>query len=454
MELNFQVIEGKSRGYKILLGVLIAGFVLLLVSFLVAYLSGHQLWGANNRIPWGQPVILLIYFIGLSAGAIVVSALSYVLKREAYKPIGRIAVYLGLLLMIGAMVSVLADLGRVEKFWRLFMFFYMNNMTSMFAINGVLYGGYIVLMLVYLWAVMEGRAKLAVAIGIIDVLWAILVHTGTGSIFAFMANRELMFSSLRPFEFIVAALSSGTAVLILVVVASYHFTRRKIDNNLVSSLGKLLLLFMGTLALMIFFDKMVHNYFPHRAPTEYLLTGQYWYVFWIFQIGMGIVIPFFIIAATKWGGSVRGVIIASAFVVVGVLGERVALVVPGTALPQPLYPGHVEGIWGASSTFLITPWETCLSIGIMCTVGLLYVLGLRYMELMPDVERVAEVVAVPEAAESAAEASEGEAAESAETPAAEGETTAAEGGSGEEPAAADEEAAPDSGSGDTPDESK
>ena len=76
MELNFQAIEGKSRGYKILLGVLIAGFVLLLVSFLWAYLSGHQVWGANNRIPWGQPVILLIYFIGLSAGAIVVSALS------------------------------------------------------------------------------------------------------------------------------------------------------------------------------------------------------------------------------------------------------------------------------------------------------------------------------------------------------------------------------------------
>jgi len=433
VELNFQVIEGKSRGYKILLGVLIAGFVLLLVSFLWAYLSGHQVWGANNRIPWGQPVILLIYFIGLSAGAIVVSALSYVLKREVFKPIGRIAVYLGLLLMIGAMVSVLADLGRVEKFWRLFMFFYMNNMTSMFAINGVLYGGYIVLMLVYLWAVMEGRAKLAVTIGIIDVLWAILVHTGTGSIFAFMANRELMFSSLRPFEFIVAALSSGTAALILVVAASYRFTRRKIDKNLVTSLGKLLLLFMGTLALMIFFDKMVHNYFPHRAPTEYLFTGQYWYVFWIFQIGMGIVIPFLIIANPRWGGSVRGVVIASAFVVVGVLGERVALVVPGTALVQPLYPGHIEGIWGASSTFLITPLETCLSIGIMSTVALLYVLGLRYMELMPDVERVAEVTEVAEAVEGEAEA---------------GETTAAEGET-----AADEKAAPESAAGDTPAES-
>jgi [DsrC]-trisulfide reductase subunit P len=422
VELSFKAIEGKSRGYKILIGVLSAGVLLLLVSFLVAYLSGHQVWGANNRIPWGQPVILLIYFIGLSAGAIVVSALGYVLKREAFKPIGRIAVYLGLLLMIGAMISVLADLGRVEKFWRLFMFFYLNNMTSMFAINGVLYGGYIVLMLVYLWAVMEGRSRLAVIIGIIDVLWAIAVHTGTGSIFAFMANRELMYSSLRPFEFIVAALSSGTAALILVVTASYRFTRRKIDPKMITALGKLLLVFMLTLALMIFFDKMVHNYFPHRGPTEFLFTGQYWPVFWIFQIGFGILIPTLIIANPKTGNTLKWVVIASCFVVIGVLGERIALVVPGTALVQPIFHGTVEGIWGTPSTFLVTPWETCLSIGIFCTVGLLYVLGLRYMDLMPDAPSMDEPPEITEG-EAAATSADGDAGETVQT---EGEAAAGE----------------------------
>ena len=430
MELTYSKIDGKSRAYKILVGALAFGVVMLFVSFIVAYLMGHQVWGANNRIPWGQPVILLIYFIGLSAGAIVVSSLGYVFKKDIYKPIGRIAVYLGLLMMIGAMVSVIADLGRAEKFWRLFMFFYLNNMQSMFAINGVLYGGYIVLMIIYLWAVMEGKTRFAMIIGIVDVIWAIGVHTGTGSIFASMGNRELMLSSLRPFEFIVAALSSGTAALILVVVATYKFTKRQVNRELVVALGRLLIIFMATLALMIFFDKMVHNYFPHRAPTEFLFSGPYWYFFWLFQIGAGIVVPLIIVSSPA-GRTVRGVVIAAAFVVVGVLGERISLVIPGTALPQPLYPGHIEGIWGQASIFQFTFWETMLSLGIVCLVGLLYVLGLKYLELAPSTEFTGVVPEPLALAEEAAEAetdteAEGEGGESAGAAAPETEAAASE----------------------------
>jgi len=59
--------------------------------------------------------------------------------------------------MVGAMSFVMVDLGRPEKAWRLFMYFYLNNMTSLFAINSILYTGYITLMLVYLWLIFEGR---------------------------------------------------------------------------------------------------------------------------------------------------------------------------------------------------------------------------------------------------------------------------------------------------------
>ncbi len=274
------------------------------------------------------------------------------------------------------------------------------------------------MMIFYLWAVMEGKHRFAVVIGTIDVIWAIGVHTGTGSIFAFMGNRELMLSSLRPFEFIVAALSSGTAALILMVVATYKFTKRQINRELVVALGRLLIIFMVTLALMIFFDKMVHNYFPHRSPTEFLFTGPYWYFFWLFQIGMGIVIPLIIVASPA-GRTVKGVVIAAAFVVVGVLGERISLVIPGTALPQPLYPGQIEGIWGQASIFQFTFWETMLSLGIVCLVGLLYVLGLKYLELTPSseftgvVEPPVAVTAEAAAEEADAPADGGETAEAA-----------------------------------------
>src|SRR4030042_125552 len=63
------------KGIVALLGVMVGVFV---VSFLVAYIKGQQVWGVSNIIPWGQLITFYIFFIGLSAGAIIISSLSYV----------------------------------------------------------------------------------------------------------------------------------------------------------------------------------------------------------------------------------------------------------------------------------------------------------------------------------------------------------------------------------------
>ncbi len=383
MELSYSPIEGKSRGYRnlvIVLGIMVA---ILLISFLVSYLRGMQVWGVNNQVSWGQLITFDIYFIGLSAGAIIVSSLSYVFKREEYKPIGRIAVWLGLLLMIGAMVCVLTDLGRPEKFWRLFMYGYLNNMTSLFAINGILYAGYILLMMAYLYLIMEGKIKLAALIGTIDVIWAIMVHTGTGAIFGFIGAREILTSPIKPFEFVAAALTSGTALLIIVSILSFKFTKRALSPDLIRGLGRLLMYIIILLFVLVLFDKLTHGYFPHRAGLMFLFTGPYWWLFWVFQIGMGIIIPLIILANPKFNNTVKWITVAAVSVVIGVLGERAALVIPGMAQPQELYPGHIEGIWGTAGVFPITLWETLLSLGIVCLVILLFVLGLKYLSLLP-----------------------------------------------------------------------
>jgi len=386
MDLTYTTIEGKSKGYRTLVTVLGVLVAVLFTAFLVAYLKGQQVWGISNAIPWGQLITLDIFFIGLSAGAIVVSGLSYVLGRKEYKPIGRMAVFMGLLIFVGAMVSVLVDLGRPEKFWRLFGYFYSNNMTSMFALNSVWYGGYLLLMIVYLFLALENKTKLAMIIGTIDVLWAVGVHSFTGAIFGLIGSREVLTSPLKPFEFITAALTSGTALLILVVLLTFKLSKRYIDKKVIFSLGRLLSVIIIVLGVMIFFDKLTHAYYPAREGVMFLFTGPYWWLFWVLQIGMGILIPLAILFHPKAGKSIKGVVIAASSVVIGVFGERLAITIPGTAQAQPLYPGTIEGVWGATGIFRITPWETALTIGIISLVALLFVLGLKYLELLPKSE--------------------------------------------------------------------
>lgn len=383
MDLTYTTIDGKSKGYRSL--VIFLGFMVavLFTAFLVAYLRGQQVWGISNAVPWGQLITLDIFFIGLSAGAIVVSGLSYALGRKEYKPIGRLAVFMGLLLFVGAMVCVLVDLGRPEKFWRLFMYGYLNNMTSTFALNSIWYMGYIILMVVYLWLALENKTKLAMIVGTIDVLWAIGVHSFTGAIFGLIGSREILFSPIKPFEFITAALTSGTSLLILVVLLTFKLTKRYIDKKVILSLARMLSIIIIVLFVMVFFDKLTHIYFPAREGAVFLFTGPYWWLFWVFQIGMGIVLPLAILFHPKAGKSVKGVVIAAISVVIGVLGERAAITIPGTAEVQQLYPGTIEGIWGATGIFHITFWETVLSLGIISLVALIFVIGLKYLELLP-----------------------------------------------------------------------
>jgi molybdopterin-containing oxidoreductase family membrane subunit len=133
----------------------------------------------------------------------------------------------------------------------------------------------------------------------------------------------------------------------------------------------------------------------------FLFTGPYWWLFWVFQIGMGLIIPLIILFHPQAGQSIKGVIIASISVVIGVLGERAALVIPGTAQVQQLYPGNIEGVWGTAGIFPITPWETGLALGIVALVALLFVLGLKYLEILPAGEsgEASEVSEASEAAE-------------------------------------------------------
>ena len=383
MDLSYSPVEGKSRGYKWLIAVIAAVALLGLVSFFVSYIQGHQVFGTNNTVPWGMPIILFVYFIGLSAGSLILSSLTYVFGQEQYKPIARIAVFTAVLLIFAAMVFIAVDLGRPEKFWRLFMFFYLNNMKSMFAINGILYSGYFVISLVYFGFIVANKPKFTKIIGTIAVIWAIMVHTGTGTIWGVVGTREIYSSPIKPFEFLVAAITSGTGLLILVVTATLYFTKRAIDKKLIFSLARLLSIVIVVLLVMVFFDKLIHAYFPAREGAVFLFTGPYWWLFWCLQIGMGIVIPLIILFHPRAGKTVKGVLLASASVVIGVLGERAALVIPGTAQVQQLYPGTIEGVWGAVGTFPITFWETALSIGIIALAALPFVLGLKYLEILP-----------------------------------------------------------------------
>jgi len=403
MELTYTPIEGKSKRYYIAVAVLAVAALAGLVGFSLSYIYGHQMFGSSNVIPWGLPIIIAIYLIGLSAGSLILSSMTYVFGQEKYKPIARMAVFLAIVLIFGALVAIAVDLGRPEKSWRLFMFFYLNNMKSMFALNGILYGGYFAISLTYLGAILANKMKWVKRIGIFAVCWACLVHMGTGAIFGFIATREIFNSPIKPLEFLAAAMVSGLAMLIVSVVLTFRLSGRSINQEIVTSLGKLLSILIIVISVLVLIDKLTHIYSPNRDATMFLFTGPYSPLFWVGQIGLAYVIPLIILVNPKTRNKLKWVMVASFSVVIGIFFERLVLVLPGLAYPQHYYPGHIEGVWGEVGSFSIMPVEIIMSIGIFAFIGAIYFLGLKLLPLLPPpAEPELVIVSEPVAEEKAA----------------------------------------------------
>jgi Ni/Fe-hydrogenase subunit HybB-like protein len=141
------------------------------------------------------------------------------------------------------------------------------------------------------------------------------------------------------------------------------------------------------LVVIVLIDKLTHLYPPDREATIWLFTGSFAWVFWGLQVGCAYLVPLVLLTHPRYSKSLKGVLAAAIFVVIGIFGERFALVIPGTAYPLPFYPGKIEGMWGATGTFPITLVETLMSLGVFTLMGLFFILGLKYLELLPVVEK-------------------------------------------------------------------
>ena len=155
MEVNFARIEGRSTPFYLAM-ILLAAFGLAgTFSTYLMHEHGIYLSGMTNRVPWGLQISMAIFYIGLSAGSLVVSGLYGIFGKMEYKPFARIAAYLAMLFLIAGLLSILTDQGRIDRvFVEPFTHF---NAQSMFSINPSLYSGHIMICVIYLWALFKEK---------------------------------------------------------------------------------------------------------------------------------------------------------------------------------------------------------------------------------------------------------------------------------------------------------
>ncbi len=390
MEIKFNKIDGRSFEYRVMMIVFAALTIIGTLATWWVIEKGIWVTGMYTRVPWGLQIVMAVYYIGLSAGSLVISGLYGVFGKLEYKPFARIAVYAAMLFLIAGLLSILTDQGRMDRvFVEPFVYF---NLQSMFSINPILYIGHILICVIYLWALFTEMPKLTKVIATLAFGWAFCVHSGTGAIFGFGA-RVLYESPLLPASFVAAAMASGTALMIILIVTLFKITKRHLDDELIIWLGRFLAICIIVVVYFLFVENAYRAYVVElrSAAIYYLFGGIHSFFFWIGLIFIGCVIPMFILFKQSTGKSIRWIVLASSLVIFGVLCERYVIVIPGLTHPPELFPGMKitesviqEGI----TTYAISFIEILQALGVFGIIGFLFGLGLKVFKLLPNEARI------------------------------------------------------------------
>jgi Ni/Fe-hydrogenase subunit HybB-like protein len=266
------------------------------------------------------------------------------------------------------------------------------NLQSMFSINPLLYIGHILICVVYLWALFKEKKRLTTVVATTAFGWAFCVHSGTGAIFGFGA-RVLYESPLLPASFVAAAMASGTAFMIIMIVGLFKVTNRHVDDELIFWLGR----FLAICILVVVYFLAVENAYRvyvvelREAGIYYLFGGTHSIFFWVGLIIVGCAIPMIILFNRKRGRSIRWIVLASSLVIFGVLCERYVIVIPGLTNPPELFPGMEithsvieEGI----ATYYVSFLEMLQALGVLGVIGFMFGWGLKYLKLLPTEARI------------------------------------------------------------------
>jgi Ni/Fe-hydrogenase subunit HybB-like protein len=238
------------------------------------------------------------------------------------------------------------------------------------------------------------RRVLAGALGLVSIMiipLAVSVHSVLAWAFA-STSRPWWHESIWAPQFVVAALYSGVALVILVVAGfrrGYHLEKHITERHFVR-LGFILATFAATYLYLTFADILPGAYVGEPGITAVfheLLVGRLALWFWMF-VAVGGLLPLLLVAL-PWTRNIWGMVIAAALVLPMMWVKRMLLVV------APATYDTVSGVFGS---YRLTWIPIAITLAAMAAVPLLLMLLFRVVPLLSidEIEEIQEMKEIEE----------------------------------------------------------
>jgi len=388
MKIALRELHGNSPGYYLLLGGLALVTLIGLGAAWYMEHHGHIVTGMTNQIVWGLPHVFAVFLVVAASGALNVASMASVFGKTEFKPLAPLSGLLAIALLLGGLTVLLLDLGRPE---RLIVAMTHFNFKSIFALNIILYSGFMGIVIAYLWTMMErSMNRYTPLAGLLAFVWRIALTTGTGSIFGFLVARQAYDSALLAPLFIALSLSYGLAVFVLVLILACRGSGRPLGDALMARFAKLQVIFIAAGFYFVLVYHLTNLYFTkHHDFERFILLdgGLYTAMFWLGQILLGSVLPLVLLLHPRIGQMRRRIAASALLVVGGGFAQMYVTIIGGQAFPLVLFPGRqVSSSFydGVVSAYLPSLPEWLLGFGGIAIAGLIVLLALKFLGFLPE----------------------------------------------------------------------
>ncbi|MDO8754246.1 MAG: NrfD/PsrC family molybdoenzyme membrane anchor subunit [Anaerolineales bacterium] len=368
-----------------------------LVGGLLVFWKGLVITNLTDLVPWGLWISIDLSSIAVSAGAFSLCAGVYLFGLKRYAPIARTATFVGLIGYTMAMLALVLDIGRPDRFWKALVFWNTHSLMWEVTMCVILYLTVLLFETMPIFASFEWLRKkfpriaekmekvhhYAPVLAIIGLGLSSLHQSSLGAMYGVIKARPIWYKPEMAVLFMFSAIVGGIALTLLVSMLSARLSSKaKVNDILIERVA----LFLGYLMLGFLYFRFwdwlsqTYTYEPGRTEAFEILTkGTLSFNFWFGEMFFGALLPTVILLYRPLRLSPFWRMLALAMIVGGVVALRFDTNLVGLLTVISYLPGQTTVTY-ASYTPSLVEWVT--GLGIVAYGLFAFSLGVKYLRVV------------------------------------------------------------------------
>ncbi len=336
------------------------GLILLggLVAGILVFWKGLGITNLTDLVPWGLWITIDLSSIALAAGAFSLCAGVYLFGLKRYQPIARTATFVGLIGYTMAMLALILDIGKPERFWHAVVYWNKHSLMWEVTMCVVLYLTVLVCESMPIIANLEWLRKhlpkiasklehihhYAPILAIIGLGLSSLHQSSLGALYGVIKARPFWFKPEMSVLFMLSAIVGGISLTLFgSMLASRLTNKAKVNDALIERVAH----FVGYLLIGYFYFRawdalsMTYTYDPGRSEGLHFLTkGPLSFNFWVGEMLLGMIVPMILLLYQPTRVNRFWRMIALLLVAAGVVAFRWDTNITGLSVVMPYISGQ------------------------------------------------------------------------------------------------------------------